>query len=186
MDRRDLHADGCRRRCPLVELGHSERREHFGETDETVAAKVAAALDHGLIPLICVGESLSVREAGEAESFVGGQVRAALARVGPDRIGDVLLAYEPVWAIGEQGRPATSEEIAPIMRVITATIAAIGGGPLLALLYGGSVDLANAPQLLADPHTDGLFVGRAAWEPDGFVALLEEVGRIKDDTSRPN
>jgi triosephosphate isomerase len=135
---------------------------------------VAAALDHGLTPLVCVGEPLSVRQAGAAESFIAGQVRAALGHIGPADTGRVLLAYEPIWAIGEAGRPARVEEVAPVLRRIVDTVAALTtGGRLRALLYGGSVNLDNAAELLADPGTDGLFVGRAAWQPDGFRALIE-------------
>ena len=161
----------------LIEIGHSERREHFGETDATVAAKASAALQHGLTPLICVGEPSTVRDAGRAETFVAAQVRAALTRRSPDEVGRCLIAYEPVWAIGDAGRPAGVDEIAPIMRTISATVAELtGGGRLRALLYGGSVDPGNAATLLDDPHTEGLFVGRAAWQIEGYLRLLEIAG----------
>lgn len=158
----------------LVELGHSERRDHFGETDETVSLKVRAALDAGLVPLLCVGEPSQVREAGGAEEFVVGQVRRALSRVAADEVGRLLVAYEPVWAIGEQGRPATAAETGPVMAAVAGTLTerADGGGPL-ALLYGGSVNPRNAAGLLADPHTDGLFVGRSAWTPEGLLELVK-------------
>ncbi|SDT31558.1 triosephosphate isomerase [Friedmanniella luteola] len=158
----------------LVEMGHSERRADFGETDRTVALKAAAALRHGLLPLICVGEPLEVREAGGAADFVAGQVRAALAEVGPDDVGRVLVAYEPIWAIGEHGRPATQDQIAPVMALIVEVVAACaGGGSLLALLYGGGVHPDNAEELLTDPSTDGLFVGRAGWDVQGYLRLLQ-------------
>jgi triosephosphate isomerase len=161
----------------LVELGHSERRAHFGETDQTVAAKVAAALDHGLIPLICVGESAMVRDAGGAESEVSEQVRIALSRVKPSGATACLIAYEPIWAIGEHGRPATEGEIGPVMSAVRATVADLtGGGRPRAVLYGGSVTRANAAALLRVPNTDGLFVGRAAWHADGFIELLTLAG----------
>lgn len=156
----------------LVELGHSERRASAGETDETVALKVRAALDAGLRPLVCVGEPGPVRDAGEEIGFVAAQVAAALAPVRPEERGRVLLAYEPVWAIGEHGRRPETAEVAPVL----AEVARLGGGgtdgerPLV--LYGGSVDQGNAAALLEDPSTDGLFVGRAAWEPEGFLGLL--------------
>ena len=162
----------------LIEMGHSERRQHFGETDETVAAKAAAAHAHGLTPLICVGEPLDVREQGGADRHVAGQVRAALSRLRASEIGASLLAYEPIWAIGESGRPASPAEIAPVLRVIAETVAELtGGGRLLGLLYGGSVTAANAAELLRIEHTDGLFVGRAAWQPDGFRELLATAAR---------
>jgi len=158
----------------LVEMGHSERRASFGETDQTVAAKAAAALEHGLLPLVCVGEPLAVREAGRAPDFVAGQVRAALARVRPEQVGRVLIAYEPIWAIGEHGQPATQDQIAPVMRLVAELAAehAGGGGEALAVLYGGGVHPDNAADLLSDPHTDGLFVGRAGWAAGDFVRLL--------------
>jgi triosephosphate isomerase len=158
----------------LVEMGHSERRESFGETDETVALKAEAALAHDLVPLVCVGEPAAVRDAGDELDFVTAQVRAALSRLAPADVGRVLVAYEPVWAIGEAGRPATVEQIAPVMARVAEVAAALSGGAgLRALLYGGGVDAGNAADLLGDPHTDGLFVGRAGWEPGGFRALLD-------------
>src|SRR4051812_18197932 len=91
----------------LIEVGHSERREHFGETDRTVALKAAAAVAHGLIPLICVGEPLAIRDAGGAEDFVRAQVQIAVSEVAPAEIAQMIIAYEPIWAIGEHGTPAT-------------------------------------------------------------------------------
>jgi triosephosphate isomerase len=157
----------------LVEMGHSERRASFGETDRTVALKAAAALRHGLLPLICVGEPLEVREAGGAADFVAAQVRAALSEVEPGDVGRVLVAYEPIWAIGEHGRPATQDQIAPVMALIAQVVAEVAEGrSSLALLYGGGVHPDNAEELLTDPCTDGLFVGRAGWDVEGFLQLL--------------
>lgn len=158
----------------LVELGHSERREAFGETNATVAAKAAAAVRAGLTPLVCVGEPLEVRRAGGASEFVAGQVTAALSQLEAAEAARVLVAYEPIWAIGEHGVPATQEEIAPVMALIAATVAAVAGGESpLAVLYGGGVGPRNAAELLGDPRTDGLFVGRAGWTAAGFVELLQ-------------
>lgn len=160
----------------LVEIGHSERRAAFGETDETVALKVRAALDAGLKPLVCVGEPDSARDAGDAESFVAAQVRAALSAVSAEEVGDIVLAYEPIWAIGSGGRAATPEQVAPVMRTVAAEAAAHGAAPSCrAVLYGGSVDESNAAELLAVEHADGLFVGRAAWDVGGFLRLLRIV-----------
>lgn len=157
----------------LVEVGHSERRTAFGETDEIVARKVRAALDARLMPLVCVGEAEETRALGKAERYVAGQVSAALAMVGPDEVSDVLIAYEPVWAIGTGGRSATPEEIAPVMKAAAATAAEVGHGRgCRALLYGGSVDEQNAGHLLDVAHADGLFVGRAAWDVEGFLRLI--------------
>jgi triosephosphate isomerase len=158
----------------LIEMGHSERREQFAETDLTVAAKAAAAVAHGLIPLICIGEPLEVRETGAEEQFLQAQVRAALSRLSPADLGQVIIAYEPIWAIGEHGRPATSEQVAPVMAMINDVVAELSaGGSARAVLYGGGVNPDNAADLLSDPHTDGLFVGRAGWAASGFVDLLK-------------
>jgi L-erythrulose 1-phosphate isomerase len=156
----------------LIEIGHSDRREHFGETDRTVALKAAAAAGQGLTPLICVGEPLAVRDVGGAEEFVGLQLKIALSELAPDQIRQVIIAYEPVWAIGEQGIPPTMEQIAPVMALINDVLASAGGSAR-AVLYGGSVNTQNATELLSDPNTHGLFVGRAAWEASGFVEILK-------------
>ena len=162
----------------LVEIGHSERRERFGETDETVGLKTRAALDEGLTPLVCVGEPASVRSSGHEVAYVTAQVDAALSRLVPAEVPRLLVAYEPVWAIGASGRPARREEIAPVMRAITEVVSAASGGEgCLAVLYGGSVDAANADDLLTEPDTDGLFVGRAAWTARGFLRLVSIAGR---------
>ncbi len=162
----------------IVEMGHSERREHFGETDATVAAKAQAALEHGLIPLICVGEPLAVRETGDPWPFVSAQVSAALAGVEPAQIADVLLAYEPVWAIGAGGRRPAAEEVAPVMARLSQLLGEMGQGRRpRALLYGGSVDETNAAELLALPAVDGLFVGRAGWDAARFLQVAAQAAR---------
>jgi triosephosphate isomerase len=161
----------------LVELGHSERRAAFGETDETVARKARAAVDAGLRPLICVGEPAEVRDAGQAGSFVASQARAALSLLSPQERGHVLVAYEPVWAIGAFGRVATPEELAPTTSALWSALADLcGGRQVTRLLYGGSVARDDARWLLDVPHVGGLFVGRAAWDVDGYVELLRIAG----------
>jgi triosephosphate isomerase len=162
----------------LVEIGHSERREHFGETDETVGLKVEAAVRHGLVPLVCVGEPRAVREAGAAEEYVLGQLDAAVGRLPSSRVSDVIIAYEPVWAIGAGGTPATPDLVAPVMCAIADRLSALTAGTgCRALLYGGGVDTTNAPELLRLPRLDGLFVGRAAWDVDGLLALVDLAAR---------
>lgn len=157
----------------IVEIGHSERRLQLGETDAMVTTKVAAALDQGLVPLLCVGEPELLRMAGRAEEHVGGQVRSALSGVAPADLARVLVAYEPVWAIGEGGRPARPADVVGVLDRVRAVVADLGPGAGLAgLLYGGSVSTANAAELLALEQVDGLFVGRAAWTAEGFAALL--------------
>jgi triosephosphate isomerase len=157
----------------FVIVGHSERRELFGETDETVARKVAAALNHDLTPLVCVGEPRSVREAGEAEGFVEAQARASLSRVVGADAGSVVFAYEPVWSIGEGGVPASPGEVAPVVVAIRRAMAESLTGADGRVLYGGSVDETNATDMLLGSGADGLFVGRAAWSAAGFARLLD-------------
>ncbi|MGC3995633.1 MAG: triose-phosphate isomerase [Propionicimonas sp.] len=150
----------------LVEIGHSERREFFAETDETVNRKVRATLGHGLRPLLCVGEPGAVFDAGGSVDHVLGQVAAALAGVGD--AGRVLIAYEPIWAIGEHGREAHPEDLTDVF----AALAAEYGDQVTALLYGGSVNQRNAAETLAVPGVGGLFVGRSAWQVEGYLELL--------------
>lgn len=156
----------------LIEIGHSERREHFGETDRIVALKAVAAVAQGLIPLICVGEPLAVRDVGGAEDFVRLQLQIALSELASDEISQVIIAYEPIWAIGEQGIPPRLDQITPVMALINDVVTT-AGGPARAVLYGGSVNTQNATELLSDPHTHGLFIGRAAWEASGFIEILK-------------
>lgn len=156
----------------LVELGHSERREHFGETDRTVGLKTAAAVKHGLIPLICVGETLAERESGQADAVLAAQVRGALQFLeGEAKGAKIVFAYEPVWAIGDKGIPASSD-YADKQQALIKTIA----GDLLPVtppvLYGGSVNPGNAAELIGQPNIDGLFIGRSAWQAEGYIDIL--------------
>jgi L-erythrulose 1-phosphate isomerase len=153
----------------LVEIGHSERREHFNETVATTRLKVSAVLDHGLIPLLCIGESAEVKSAGESSRFILEQAAGALDGLTAEQLGRVLIAYEPIWAIGESGRPATVEELQEPF----AELGREYGNRTRGLLYGGSVNLDNAENLLGIDHVDGLFIGRAAWELPGYLSLLE-------------
>ncbi|BDG01299.1 triose-phosphate isomerase [Anaeromyxobacter oryzae] len=159
----------------LVELGHSERRAMYGETDAAVNRKVLAALGCGLVPLVCVGDTAEEQRLGVAAESVARQVKIALHGVPRDRVGDVVVAYEPVWAIGQDGTPASPEWASALHAVVREAIAALHGAEAAdrcAVLYGGSVTPANAGALLAAPDVDGLFVGRAAWAPQGLVALV--------------
>lgn len=159
----------------IVELGHSERREFFGETDETVGLKTEAAVRHGLLPLICIGETLEQRQAGRAAVILETQVRAALARLGAEqrRQARILFAYEPVWAIGVNGIPATSE-YADARQAEIIAVAEDVLGRRVPCLYGGSVNPGNCEELIACPHVDGLFIGRSAWNVDGYLNILEK------------
>ena len=159
----------------MVELGHSERRAHFGETDETVGRKVAAAVRHGLIPLVCIGETMGQREAGRADAVLEAQVRGALGFLAPAQMAaPILFAYEPVWAIGEGGIPATADYASARHAAIRAVTEDAAGRPL-PCLYGGSVNPGNCAELIASPHVDGLFIGRSAWAAEGYLDILARV-----------
>jgi triosephosphate isomerase (TIM) len=158
----------------FVLVGHSERRELFGETDEVVARKLHAVLAAGMLPILCVGETLDEREAGGTDAKVSGQVEAALRGVDSERIAELVLAYEPIWAIGT-GRNATPEDAQATVATIRATVAAIAGGPAAArvrILYGGSVKPGNIAALMAQPDIDGALVGGASLDPDEFARLV--------------
>ncbi|SLN62669.1 Triosephosphate isomerase [Aquimixticola soesokkakensis] len=161
----DCHLD-------IVELGHSERREFFGETDETVGLKTQAAVRHGLVPLICIGETLDQRNAGRASAVLEAQVRAALGKLDADqKAAPILLAYEPVWAIGENGIPATSDYADARHGEIIAVAQEVLG-QTLPCLYGGSVNPDNCEELISCPHINGLFIGRSAWNVEGYLDIL--------------
>ncbi|KQX60296.1 MULTISPECIES: triose-phosphate isomerase [Ensifer] len=161
----------------VVELGHSERREHFGETDRTVGLKTAAAVRHGLVPLICIGETLSEREAGEADQVLKRQVEGALALLeGAAKKATILLAYEPVWAIGVNGIPATADYADERHKRI-AEVAEAALGRRVPVLYGGSVNPGNCEELITQAHIDGLFIGRSAWDVTGYLDILQRVAK---------
>ncbi len=156
----------------MVELGHSERREHFGETNRTVGLKTAAALRHGLLPLVCVGETLAERDAGRAEEVLREQVLGALEFAGRARsLSQSCFAYEPVWAIGAGGVPASADYAGRQQRLIGDVAASVlpSRPPVL---YGGSVNPGNAAELIVEPGIDGLFIGRSAWQADGYVEIM--------------
>ncbi len=158
--------------CDYVIIGHSERRQFFGETDESVGRKAAAVLQHGLRPIVCVGETLDERESGRAVEVIRRQVVAALADLDPEAAGSLAIAYEPVWAIGT-GRAATPDLADQIMGgVIGSTIAAVLGTDAASatpLLYGGSVNSANAAEFAAVPSINGALVGGASLDAGTFL-----------------
>ncbi|SNS24946.1 triose-phosphate isomerase [Antarctobacter heliothermus] len=162
----------------IVELGHSERREHFGETDKTVGLKTEAAVRHGLIPLICIGETLAERESGRAKEVLETQVRGALGKLDTtQKSAKILLAYEPVWAIGENGIPATSD-YADERQAEIISVAADVLGRRVPCLYGGSVNPDNCAELIQCPHIDGLFIGRSAWNVQGYLDILSRCASV--------
>lgn len=154
-------------------VGHSERREHFAETDEALARKVPAALAAGLIPILCVGETLEQREAGETEAVLRRQVDADLAQVADDDLARVVIAYEPIWAIGT-GQNATAEQAAEAIAFIRSLVGArsAGAGDAIRILYGGSVKPDNAADVLAPDGIDGALVGGASLDLNDFSAIV--------------
>src|SRR3990172_3768517 len=153
-------------------VGHSERRQYFGETDETVNHRLRAALRHGLRPILCVGENLAEREAGRTEEIVVGQVRRGL--VGIPSLEPFVVAYEPVWAIGT-GRAATGQMAQDVIGLIRRTLAEqfAAEAEAVRIQYGGSVTAANAGEFLAQPDVDGGLVGGASLKADEFMAIVQ-------------
>src|SRR5437763_10416081 len=156
-----------------VILGHSERREHFGETDRALQLKVPAALEAGLVPILCVGESEEEREAGDTERKLRHQVQEDLARLESARLGDVVIAYEPIWAIGT-GRVATPEEAQDAIAFVRALVGdrSREQAQRTRILYGGSVKPENAVELLALEDVDGALVGGASLDAESFAAIV--------------
>ena len=160
--------------CDYVIVGHSERRQYFGETDETVNRKVGAALAAGLTPIVCVGETLAEREAGHTETVLRRQFERGLWSLGVEQILNCVLAYEPVWAIGT-GRTATPETAQAAHAFLRALAQSIFGGEAarhLRILYGGSVKPENVAGLMAQPDVDGGLVGGASLDAACFASLL--------------
>jgi triosephosphate isomerase len=157
-----------------VIVGHSERREIFGETDEMVNQKVKAVLKHGMTPIMCVGETLEEREAGETQAKVSRQVQAGLEGVEPDQVGAMVIAYEPIWAIGT-GRNATPEDANETIGTIRSMVAGLTGEAAAASIriqYGGSVKPGNIAAIMAQPEIDGALVGGASLEADDFAQIV--------------
>ena len=167
--------------CEYVILGHSERRQLFGETDQQVNLKVKAAFGHGLKPILCVGETLEQREAGQAADVISGQVEAALDGVAEVDISGLILAYEPVWAIGT-GQAATPEIAAEIMGgAISGTLHSLYGSSSAAvpLLYGGSVNAGNIVDFARQPCIHGALVGGASLQAGSFMDIVRLAGETK-------
>jgi triosephosphate isomerase len=166
--------------CEYVILGHSERRAHFGETDQTVNRKVKAALAAGLTPIVCVGESLEQNDAGETIDVVTRQVRGAFD--GVSSYGGSVIAYEPIWAIGT-GRAARGEQANEVAKVIRSVVAQIFGGQTandIRIQYGGSVTSANAAEFMGQSDVDGALVGGASLKAEEFLGIVEGTAAIKN------
>jgi triosephosphate isomerase (TIM) len=160
-----------------VVLGHSERRQLFGETDKALALKVPAALNAGLVPILCVGETEEERDRGDTERKLRHQVQEGLVRVPTDRLGEVVIAYEPIWAIGT-GRVATPEQAQDALAFVRALVndRSVEQARRTRVLYGGSVKADNAAELLALPDVDGALVGGASLDPESFAAIVAAAG----------
>jgi triosephosphate isomerase len=160
--------------CQYVIIGHSERRQYFAETDESINKKAQAAYRHGLIPIICVGETLEQRQGGKTEEVVTAQVRGCLAGLPADKIAASVIAYEPVWAIGT-GQTATKEQAQEVHALIRRLVAEMFSPEVAAQIriqYGGSVKPQNIRELMAQPDIDGALVGGASLEAESFTAIV--------------
>ena len=166
-------------RVRYVIVGHSERRQQFGETDELVNRKARAVLGAGMRPIVCVGETLEQREAGQTAEVVQGQVRGSLAGLPAEQVAGLVVAYEPVWAIGT-GRAATAEDAQETIALVRGTIAELAGRAAadeLRIQYGGSVKAGNAEELAAKPDIDGALVGGASLDADEFALIVKGSAR---------
>ena len=161
--------------CTYVIVGHSERREYFKETDEDVRRKLEAVYHHGMTPIVCVGETLEEREGGSTEAKVTGQVEAAVTGLPTERVETLVIAYEPIWAIGT-GKTATPDDAQTTIGLIRRIVRRIhGDGPAdaIRIQYGGSVKASNIADIMAEPDVDGALVGGASLDPDEFALICQ-------------
>ncbi|MDG3011232.1 triose-phosphate isomerase [Rhodococcus sp. D2-41] len=159
--------------CTFAVVGHSERRQYHGEDDATVLAKAKAALKHSITPIVCIGEGLEVREAGEHVAYNVAQLRGSLAGLSADEISKVVVAYEPVWAIGT-GRVATPADAQEVCKAVREELASLASPEVAAgvrVLYGGSVNAKNVGEIVGQPDVDGALVGGASLKADEFATL---------------
>ncbi len=162
-------------KCRYVIVGHSERRQHFGETDEVVQKKVRAVFAAGMVPILCVGESLEERDAGRTEDKVVGQVRAALTGVEEQQVGSLVVAYEPIWAIGtgRNANPADAGEVIGLIRRVVSSMTSDSASQSMRVQYGGSVKAGNIREFMAHPEIDGALVGGASLDPEEFALIVK-------------
>ncbi|GAB3568669.1 triose-phosphate isomerase [Spelaeicoccus albus] len=159
--------------CSYVAVGHSERREHHGEDDDVVRAKVEAAYRHGITPILCLGENLEVRQSGDQVAHAVGQLRAATSSLQPAQVESLVVAYEPIWAIGtgEVATPDDAQEVAEALRGAVAESFSPELAGAVRVLYGGSVKSSNVASIMAKPDVDGALVGGASLDPKEFAAI---------------
>jgi triosephosphate isomerase len=167
--------------CRYVILGHSERRAIYGETDSMVNEKLHAVLAAGLTPIVCVGETLEQREAGQTQQVVRSQCMGSLAGLTEDQMLKTVLAYEPVWAIGtgKTASPAQAEEVHKDIRSLLETQFSVGIAQKIIVLYGGSVKADNAQELLSEPNIDGALVGGASLKQDSFEGIIKAATSVR-------
>ncbi len=167
--------------CDYVILGHSERRQFFGETDETVRRKIDAALMHDLHPIVCVGENLEQNRGGQTLDIINAQVTAAFSGLDSNRVSDCVIAYEPIWAIGT-GLPATGEGANIIIGAIRRIVAELHSDEVaqaMRIQYGGSVNPQNIAEFMSQPEIDGALVGGASLDAEGFVRMVAITNEVK-------
>lgn len=160
--------------CHYVILGHSERRQYFGETDELINKKIKAAFQNDIVPILCVGESLAQREADETQAFIDSQLEAGLVDLTADQVGQMVIAYEPIWAIGT-GKTATAEQAGEVCTAIRHKVSALFGqeaADAVRIQYGGSVKGSNAKEILSQTDIDGALVGGASLKVEDFMAII--------------
>jgi triosephosphate isomerase len=161
--------------CRYVIVGHSERRQHLGETDETVRRKVRAVFAAGMVPILCVGESLEERDAGRTEDKVATQAKAALTGLADEQVASLVVAYEPIWAIGtgRNANPADAGEVIGLIRRTAASAASAEAAQSMRVQYGGSVKAGNIREFMAHPEIDGALVGGASMDPEEFALIVK-------------
>ena len=162
----------------LVEIGHSERRKYFNETDETVRLKVEQSISKNLRPLICIGESKDTMKNGQSMEYLNYQIQYSLKNLIPDQVDQVILAYEPIWAIGEDGIVAEPEYITKMIEAIKKSCQFLFPENDIPVLYGGSITKDISQTIFSLHNCDGLFIGRAAWKAEGFLEILQRVTSI--------
>lgn len=160
--------------CHYVILGHSERRQYFGETDELINKKIKAAFQNDIVPILCVGESLAQREADETQAFIDSQLEAGLVDLTAEQVGQMVIAYEPIWAIGT-GKTATAEQAGEVCTAIRRKVSVLFGqeaADAVRIQYGGSVKGSNAKEILSQTDIDGALVGGASLKVEDFMAII--------------
>lgn len=176
----EISAPMLKELASYVIIGHSERRQYFAETDETVNKKLQAALAHGLTPILCVGESLAQNQGGETQAVVSLQVEEALAGLSAEQVSSLIIAYEPIWAIGT-GLAATAEQAGSICGLVRQVVAALygqAGADTVRILYGGSTNEKNIGEIMQQPAIDGALIGGASLKVESYSAMVHTTSKL--------